>query len=207
MTESSEKPNRKRRIDWSAIRSAYIEGSARDPDGDPNERVWPTLRALAETYGVSPFTVDKRSAAENWTKQRERHQSDVERARRERLVQERASRASTIDSRGLSSAEAGLALVGHRLAFMLRRAQQQPADQAGADRNARELSSLALAAWRFVRVKDAVMGVPQPDEQADEATLEREQRLDEELLAARVALRAAERLAPVDVDTPHLNGH
>lgn len=183
------------RRDWPTIRREYVEGRAANPDSDPLARVWPTLDELATLHGVHPTTVERRSARESWGRQREQFQLDVEKQARERSAKERADMIGTIDSRGLRASDAGLAMVGHRLAFLLRRAGSQPADGRGADLHARELSSLGLAAWRFVKIKDAVLGTVSLSDEPDEATVEREQQLGEEMLAARLALRHAERLA------------
>lgn len=186
--------------DWTAIRAAYIEGRAENPDGDPTRRVWPTLDELAALHGVHSRTIRGRSAREQWPAQREQFQLDVERRAREQHAAARADAIASIDQRGLNASEAGLAMVGHRLSHLLRTAQQQPATQRAADVHARELSTLGLAAWRFVRVKDAVLGTLSLADVPDDAAIEREQQLGEELLAAKVAMRHAERLAAESVD-------
>lgn len=183
------------RADWLTIRREYVEGRAENADADPLRRVWPTLEELATLHGLHVRTVERRSKNEQWGQQREQFRLDVERQARDRNARERAETIGTIDHRGLRASDAGLAMVGHRLAFLLRRAGTQPPDGRGADLHARELATLGLAAWRFVRVKDAVLGTISLADEPDEATVEREQQLGEEMLAARLALRHAERLA------------
>lgn len=181
------------RIDWSAVRALYVEGETLDPDADPSKRNWPTLDELAATQGIHPTTVYRRSAKEHWPELRAQHQAQIDRARREALAHERGQRAAGIDQRALSSADAGLALIGHRLAFLVT-TQARLGQGVGAGIDVREQSSLALAAWRWVRVKDAVLGAPNGT--GDEPTLdelEREQRVEETLLAATLAARAAAR--------------
>lgn len=185
------------RTDWSSIRSAYVEGRATDPDSDPLARIWPTLDELATLHGLHARTVERKSRDERWGHQRDTFILDVEKQARERNAKQRADMVGSIDQRGLRASDAGLAMVGHRLAFLLRRAGTQPPDGRGADLHARELSTLGLAAWRFVRVKDAVLGTLSLSDEPDDATVEREQQLGEEMLAARLALRHAERLADV----------
>lgn len=185
------------KADWLTIRRAYVEGRAEDPDSDPTKRVWPTLEELSILHGLHVRTVERRSRDEHWGQQREQFQLDVERQARERNAKERADQIGSIDGRGLRAADAGLAMVGHRLAHLLRNVGTQTPTQRGADLHARELSTLGLAAWRFVRVKDAVLGTLSLVDEPDEATVEREQQLGEEMLAARLALRHAERLADV----------
>lgn len=197
MTDAPDQP-RRTRIDWPLLRKHYVEGTAVNPDGDPDARNWPSIDELAALHGVNRGTVGRRSSREHWPQQREQLQIEVDRRRRERLADERASQAANVDRRGLSAADAGLALVGHRLAFMLQRAQQQPANGRASDLHARELATLGLAAWRFVRTKEAVLGSPTSDEPVSDAQLEREQRVEEELLAARMALRSADRLRDDD---------
>lgn len=188
-------PRRTTKNDWQTIARQYIEGRAENPDSDPLARVWPTLEEVAVLYGLHASTVERRSAREAWPRQREQFQLNVERQARERHAKARADSIGSIDTRGLAASESGLALVGHRLAHLMRSIGTQTVTQRGADLHARELSTLGLAAWRFVRVKDAVLGTVSFSDEPDEATVEREQQLGEELLAARLALRHAERLA------------
>lgn len=194
-------PRRTTKADWLSIRRAYVEGRAQNPDSDPLARVWPTLEELAILHGLHVRTVERRSRDEGWIRQREQFQLDVEKQARERTAAERAAAVGSIDTRGLSAADAGLAMVGHRLAHLLRNANAQAQTQRGADLHARELSTLGLAAWRFVRIKDAVLGTLSLVDEPDDAIVEREQQLGEEMLAARLALRHAERLADVGDET------
>lgn len=181
------------RHDWQTIRAHYVEGGTEGPDADPSKRVWPTLDDLALLYGVHPSTIYKRSAREHWPDQREQHQAQIDRERREALVRERGQRAASIDQRALSASEAGLALVGHRLGFVMAAQAQLEQGHRGAGIDAREQSSLALAAWRWVRVKDAVLGTPTAGEEPTLDEMEREQRVEETMLAATLAARAAAR--------------
>lgn len=192
-------------FDWQAMQASYVEGTALDPDGDPGRRNWPTLAEVAETFGASHDRVRKRAAAAHWTELRERFQGEMDDARRRLLVEQRAGAAAGIDRRAMSAAEAGLALIGQRLTYLVTtetaKSRQAPAD-VGKTVSATELANLGLAAKRWVQVKGEVMGQPAPEELADEAALERDLRVGESLLAARLAEHVAARALDVDEDLP-----
>lgn len=187
------------RPDWPAIRAHYVEGAAADPDGDPNARTWPTLAEVAALHGVSERATAQHSSREHWPAQREEFQRSVDDARRRALVEERATKVASVDKRGLTAADAGLALVGKRLEH-LTRTEIGKGQDAGQGVEAQELAALGLAARRWVQVKDAVIGKPSPDEMPDDATQERDQRVAEAVLAARLAEHRAQREADAAID-------
>lgn len=184
-----------RRNDWPTLRAAYVEGHIIDPQRDPYSRAWPTLEEVSTLHGVAFNTVRRRAAQEGWTTQREEFQAEVERERRRWLIEQRVEQATRVDDRGLSSAEAGLALVGMRLTLILAQQQQLPQPERGRGVDGRELAGLGLAAKRFIDVKAHIMGQPatSPDETLDE--LERQERVETRSLAADLAAFLAERTA------------
>lgn len=182
------------RIDWPAIRAHYVEGTASDPDGDPSARNWPTLEEVAALHGVSYRAVATHSAREEWPRLREAFQAEVDQARRRAIVDKRVAQVTSIDGRGLTAADAGLALVGRKLEVITRREIERGQD-AGVGVDPRELATLGLAARRWVQVKDAVVGKSGVEEEPDEAAMERELRVAEALLAARIAEHRATRAA------------
>jgi hypothetical protein len=190
-----------RRHDWPVIRAAYVEGRAVSPDGDPAERIWPTLGEVAEMFGVSPSRLGHKSADEHWPDQRERFQADVEQQRRLLAVQERSSQSGKVDSRAMANTEAALALVGVRLTYLVNAQRQAGADQGKTGISSSELANLGLATRRWLQVRDMVMGRP-TEEFADEVTLERDLRVGEALVAARLAEHVAQRSVPDDDDLP-----
>lgn len=190
------------RVPWDAVRASYVEGTAHDPDGDPNTRTWPTLAEVAALHGIGLRSVTRRSSTEGWPAKRDEYQREVDEERRRLVVADRAAKVASIDKRGLTSADAGLALVGRRLEFIVRKEQARPADEIGAGVDPRDLATLGLAARRWVQVKDAVMGRPSPDEVPDDATQERDQRVAEAVLAARLAEHREARAADQAVDLP-----
>lgn len=185
-------------IDWQTIRAAYVEGRAEDPDGDPGKRLWPTMAEVAATHGVSESRTAHRAASEHWVELRERFQGEMDEARRRATIEMRAGAAAGIDRRALTAAEAGLALIGQRLTFLVQEESKAARADAGKGVSAAELANLGLAAKRWVQVKGEVMGQPAPEELADEAALERDQRVGESLLAARLAEHVAARAQDLD---------
>lgn len=176
------------RIDWTAVRASYVEGTAQDPDGDPTARSWPTLAEVAAYHGIAERTVDTRSMREGWVAQRDAFRADVERRRREALAEETAQKVGSIDRRGLTAADAGLALIGHRMTFLVRAELARGQEAAGQGVVAQELAALGLAARRWVQVRDQVVGRPVLEEGED---LERDLRVAEQVLAAKLAQRRA----------------
>jgi len=182
-----------RRVNWTDLRAAYVEGHVVDPQRDPFARSYPTLEEVATLHGVGLTSVKRHSGEEKWLEQREAFQAEVERERRRWLVEQRAGRATAIDDRGLQSAEAGLGLIGMRLARLIRDQEGRPVEARGAGIDARELAGLGLAAKRFIDVKAHVMGQPStaPEETLDE--LERAARVEELRLAEELAAFIAAR--------------
>jgi hypothetical protein len=185
--------------DWPAIKAAYVEGRAQSMDGDPSERIWPTLGDVAEAFGVSPSRLGHKSAAEHWPEQREQFQTDVEQARRLLAVQERSAQSGNVDSQAMANTEGALALIGVRITHLVNGQRNlAPADQGAAGVSSTELANLGLATRRWLQVRDMVMGRPAEDF-TDELTLERDLRVGEALVAAQLAAHVAARSAP-DVD-------
>lgn len=180
------------RIDWPAVRAMYVEGQASNPDGDPNLRTWPTQADVALAFGISERSVASRSSAQGWTAQREEFQAEVDRARREALVVETAEKVTSIDRRALTIADAGLSLLSHRVSFLVK-AEIERQQDAGKGVSATEMAALGLAARRWVQVRDAVIGRPgQGGDEADDT--ERDLRVAEQVLAARIAEHRAAKL-------------
>lgn len=180
-----------RRIDWGHWRDVYVLGLAVDADGDPNERSWPTLDEVAVLAGCSDAAVKERSRREGWVRLREEHRLEVEQERRRVLVAEQAQRAASIDRRGLTVADAGLALVGQRLTWLVQRERLLAAQDRGRTVPTGELAALGLAARRWLQVKQAVLG--QALDLDDETLVERELALGEREVAARLAEHVARR--------------
>lgn len=194
------------RINWQLVRASYVEGTAHDPDGDPNHRAWPSLAEVAALHGCGLRSVTRRSSAENWPAMREEYQREVDEERRRLVVADRAQKVASIDRRGLTNADAGLALVGRRLEHLVRTEANRPQQEVGAGVDARELAALGLAARRWVQVKDQVIGRPSPDEVPDEATQERDLRVGEAMMAARLAEHLAARAADAAAEVAPADG-
>jgi hypothetical protein len=177
-------------INWPAVRAMYVEGTATDPDGDPNLRTWPRQADVAAAFGISERAIATRSARDGWTAQRDEFQADVDRARREALVAETATKVTSIDRRALTIADAGLSLLSHRVTFLVK-AEIDRQQDAGKGVSATEMAALGLAARRWVQVRDAVIGRGAPVD--DEGDTERDLRVAEQVLAAKIAQHRAAR--------------
>ena len=181
----------RKRPDWPSIRRAYVEGEAVDPDRDPNQRNWPSLAEVAVVFGLSEAALKVHSRKENWPGLRLEHQTDIDTARRRRLVEQRADQAAQLDRRALSNAEGGMALIGMRLTHLIGREQDKIPAARGERVDAPELAALGLAARRWLQVKAQVMGQPDVDAPSVDA-VERELAVSEALVAARLAEHLAE---------------
>ena len=188
---------------WPSVRAAYVEGWIPNPDQQPFTRAWPTLEEVAVTHGMKITTVANRATQEGWGNQREQFQLEVDQARRRWLVEQRTDRVTRVDDRGLSAAEAGLALVGMRLTHLLRAQEPMAESQRGQQVDARELSALGLAGKRFLDMKAQVMGEPLTAAEGTLDDMEREARLEDrriaEQLVAFIAERQAEQVADESV--------
>lgn len=182
-------------IDWPAVRAMYVEGTATNPDGDPNLRTWPTQDDCALAFGISRRALNARASREHWTAQRDEFQAEVDRLRRDALATETAEKVTSIDRRALTIADAGLSLLSHRVSFLVRGEIAREQD-AGKGVSATEMAALGLAARRWVQVRDAVIGKGAPVE--DEGDTERDLRVAEQVLAAKIAQHRAAREADDD---------
>ena len=191
------------RKDWASARAAYVEGWVVDTERDVFLRNWPTFDEVATVHGISSATLHRRAAREGWVVQREEFQLDVDKARRQHLVEKRSEQVIRVDDRGLSNAEAGLGLIGMRLTFLLNQQSMLVQMDRGKGVDARELAALGLAAKRFLDVKAQIMGQPLTALENGMEDEERRARLDERRLAeamvAFIAERATEDLEPLGV--------
>lgn len=179
------------RVDRAAIRASYVEGVAKDPDGDPTDRVWPSLDEVATLHGISRTTVIRRSMAEHWPDLRKEFQANVETERKRRFIEQRGEQAAALDRRALTNAEGGMALIGMRLTSLIVHEADKPERDRGRSLDGRELASLGLAARRWLQVKAAVLGQPDLDTPSIDE-LERQALVAETLVAARLAEHLAE---------------
>ena len=108
-------------------------------------------------------------------------------------MEQQADAVESIDRRGLTTADAGLALVGQRLTWLINRERQAPEHERGRTVPANELAALGLAARRWLQVKQAVTGTT--IDLDDETLVERELAIGEREVAARLAEHVARRAA------------
>lgn len=185
MTTSTEmvptKKNRpgqfKKRLDWDAIRNAYIEGlpKPKAKESDPDEKEWLTLADVAEKFGAYPGTVRKKSMEERWPEQRQAYQVRLAASRRQKRILALSKEATDMDTRVMSSAKLGITMVQTRLGEIARDVQMQNLRRQEAERrvaaglaadpsdfgsaiDARELNTLGQAAQQFHSLARAALG-------------------------------------------------
>ena len=195
-----------RRLNWHEIRAAYVEGAIVDSARDAFLRSYPTMDEIAVIYGVHVSSVRRRAAEQHWSEQRDAFQADVDAARRRSIIERRGDQSERLDDRGLSSAEAGLALVGMRLTWLIRRETvlptggQRPEQDRGVNVDARELTALGLAAKRFVDVKAQILGQTATSAEASVDELERELVVEDRRLAEELVAWIEQRQADEDAE-------
>lgn len=81
--------------DWPKICNSFVT----------SDRTW-TLEELAANHAVSISTLRKRAAKEDWTGQRNKYRTDLERKRREKTIRERSQQLSNIDKHNIDLVEA-----------------------------------------------------------------------------------------------------
>lgn len=161
------------RYDWDAIRRDFIEGVP--VTGTKNERRWPTLRELSDTYTCPYERVRKRSAAERWTENKASHQIVAEEERAKVRARQIAGNALDFDEKTYNAAKLGIGLVLTRLAEIGQEVQaKKPArddamkrlaagqhvtrDELYSAIHTSHLSELANAAERFQNLGQKALG-------------------------------------------------
>lgn len=178
-------------IDWLAVKRDYIEGIV----GPNDERMWPTIDDLAARLGVSHDAVKVRSAQGAWPDAREQFRVELDGERRRAIFESRKEQLVSIDKRALTSAEAGIALVGTALSRIVRE-QNVDAGLVPPRIDPKQLTGLGLAAKRFMEVKAAATGQVAPSEQETLDEVELAARRAEESLAARIQAHVERRAEP-----------
>lgn len=108
------------RYDWPVLRAAYVEGC--EIDGTRVET--PSLRQVAEKYGVKHERLRKVSSTQNWTDQRHMYLSKVEQMRREKRAENMAARGAEFDANVLEVSETLINLSRRELNRIITEARQ-----------------------------------------------------------------------------------
>lgn len=95
-----------RRVDWSEIKAAYIEGVEAD-----GARSWPVIAAVSERFGTPLSTVKKKAMQEKWVERRNLFRTKVELARQEKKVHAEAVKAADFDVSAIRAAALLLAQI------------------------------------------------------------------------------------------------
>jgi len=118
MSKKTGKPVQRRpgqeRYPWDQLRRDFIEGVP--VSGTKDERVWPTLRELAEDNGVPYVRMRKRAAAERWTEHKTAAQNQARLTRLKKRAEQIEVNALDFDEKAFSIAKLGSSLVAGRLA-------------------------------------------------------------------------------------------
>lgn len=105
------KGNKNTRQIKDAIRAEYVEGTI----GDNNVRVLPSMRELAEKYGVTANTISRWSRDDGWLQARETFQAEYARKTTVKKADRMAEQASKFDQNCLAIADGMIREVGRRL--------------------------------------------------------------------------------------------
>lgn len=151
----------RRTYDWPAIRMLYVEGEGQ-ADGSP--RLWPSLSAVAERFGVVPQRVRERSREEGWVDQRARFQAQLESIRQVERAKRLAEDGSKLEADVIRAARMGINLATARLQEIALAQQERTRTGAAARNNgghlsAKELDALARTVDQFHRVGLRALGL------------------------------------------------
>lgn len=161
------------RYPWDQLRRDFIEGVP--VSGTKDERVWPTLREIADDNQVPYTRVRKRAAAERWTEHKVAAQNQARITRLRKRAESIEVNALDFDEKAHSVAKLGMSLVAGRMAEIGQEMQvkKQFRDQAIADLQQgiavdpkdlysavrySELEGLAQAADRFQTIGMKALG-------------------------------------------------
>ena len=158
------------KYDWLKVKTDFVEGV---PDEEnPKERVFLNLRELSEHENVPLNLIRERSADERWFEQREQYQMRVVKTRQTKRVLELSEKSVDFDSKSLTVAQLGIAMVTKRMSEIARDVKEQDikrekalelqqrgyaidVEDLASAIDARELDTLARAAsqWQVVGQK------------------------------------------------------
>lgn len=154
-------------FNWESIYREFVEGIAEGPG--PEDRTFPTLKALAERHGPAYVTIRERAAAERWTEKKEQYQAQVAFDRQKERSKRLAKNAGEFDEKSYKVGDIGINLVMMRLAEIAQEAQAKKPVRDAAMQNlangvpiddkdlrsaiwSREIEGLANAAERFQNI-------------------------------------------------------
>ena len=177
MSKKTGKPIQRRpgqeRYNWDQLRRDFIEGVP--VSGTKDERVWPSLRELAEDNNVPYGRVRKRAAAERWTEHKTSAQNQARITRLKKRAEQIEVNALDFDEKAFQIAKLGESLIAGRLAEIGQEMQAKKSirDQAIQDLQAGlavpkenlysavrygEIDGLASAAARFQEIGMKALG-------------------------------------------------
>ena len=157
------------KYDWYTIKSSFVEGYQEE---GREERIFLTLKDLAEKLNVPVQRLRERSADERWMEQREQYQLRLAKSRQTRRVLELTGESVEFDSTSLKLAKLGMTVVTARMSEIAREIQERQKEREEAIRlankgfpidpehmrtviDAKEISTLAAAAtaWQILGQK------------------------------------------------------
>ena len=110
------------KYDWFEVKSSFIEGIK--DSSNPDERIFLNLKDLAERMDVPLQLMRVRSADERWFEQREQYQLRLSKSKQTKRILELSKESVDFDSKSLSLAKLGMAMVTARMSEIAREVQE-----------------------------------------------------------------------------------
>jgi hypothetical protein len=137
------------RIDWVAVKEAYVCGTITD-DGS---LYFPTHVELATRFNASPTAIAAKSSEGSWSLERSTYVANLEQRKKEKRIEELASQAAEFDTRVLKAARAGISHIEAQF-----RAAQKLYETDGIMMRLNALDSISRSLERYHRVGRLALG-------------------------------------------------
>lgn len=99
------------KYDWILIKSEFVEGI----QGEDGEPYYPTLDELCQRHDASISTMKKKSADDNWVRERNLYRTKLEQKVQEKKILHTASEVASLSSNALSTAEKAIKKINEKL--------------------------------------------------------------------------------------------
>ena len=160
-----------KKIDKSIIDKAKDDFVFGYVDSDKEHRVFPSILELASKYDLSNNTLYRASKLDNWQKDKNEAQAQIEEARKDQIIKNLLSEAEKLDQNSIKVSRGAIVAAGRVVQEALQngvghsQGQITPGDFArviNAAQNAQRIGKLALGEAQFISKVTTNVDVPEP---------------------------------------------